>query len=178
MNAILLAKWLSRHTSAIACDEAAGELYRDVKDAVDHIERVVNRPAPDRFLGPCPVVLTESYGERVCSTELTAGRDDTSVQCSGCKQTHEVNELHEKQFERTDEMSFTIAQLFRIILPINREYVPLRTLQHWAASGRLVPTGYDGEDPRFLLADVRELRVTSGRKAGSGAAMHKGRKAC
>jgi hypothetical protein len=172
-------EWLAHHVGAIANDEAAGELFDEVKTAVDAITNIINRPEPPRFLGPCPILLTDDYGERICNTQLTAGRADSAVQCPACKTTHEVNDLHARQVDATDAMSFTIAQLYRLILPINREYVPLRTLQHWAASGRLVPTGYEGDEPRFLLADVRELREAKAQKAPTGAAAEKyKRKAC
>jgi hypothetical protein len=172
-TAIAAARFLARHIPAIAQDEAAAELFADIKAAVESIERVVNRPVPARFLGPCPSLLNDNYGEHICNTELTTTRDAQTVQCTVCKATHYVEQLHEQQMRNTDAMSFTIVQLFRLILPINREYVPLRTLQHWAASGRLVPTGYEGDEPRFLLADVRELREAKAQKAPTGAAAEK-----
>jgi hypothetical protein len=141
-------------------------------------ERCINRPLPDRFLGPCPALLSDNYGERVCNVELTAARADDHVQCPSCKTAHRVGELHEQQMRITDAMSFTLSQLYRMILPISREYVPLRTLQQWVSRGKLVPTGYDADgEPRFLLADVRELRDRKPQGKPTGAAAHKSRRA-
>jgi hypothetical protein len=171
--------WLANNTGAIACDESAGMCVDEVNAAVELALKVINRPEPNyRFLGPCPSLLTDNYGERICNVELTAARADDHVQCPSCKTTHRVGELHEQQMRNTDVMSFTLSQLYRMILPINREYVPLRTLQHWVTRGKLVPTGYDADgEPRFLLADVRELRDRKPQKVATGSAAHKNKRA-
>jgi hypothetical protein len=168
-----IALWLADNTATIARHETAGDCYRDIKTIIDTIERVINRPIADRFLGPCPQLLSDNYGERICNTELTSGRDDRSVQCPACKTTHTVEQLHADQMERTNGMSFTLSQLYRMVLPINREYIPLRTLQHWVANGRLIPTGYEDDEPRFLLADVRRLQTQKPQTAATGAAAEK-----
>lgn len=173
LTAARMADWLAQNVSAIASGEDAGMCFREIKQAVDAIERCINRPIPDRFLGPCPALLSDNYGERVCNTELTAGRDESYVQCQACKTTHRVEDLHEQQVELTGGMSFTLSELYRLILPINREYVPLRTLQHWVSNAILVPTGYTAEgEPRFLLSEVRELRDKKRQKKPTGATAH------
>lgn len=168
------ARWLARHVDAIAADESAGVVFAEIKRCVEEIERVINRPIPDRFLGPCPALLNDNYGERICNAELTSPhRDEDLVQCAACKTTHCVAQLHDQLMRTTDAMSFTLHELYRMILPINRESVPLRTLQHWVARNKLVPTGYgaDGE-PRFLLAHVRELREKKPQKVLTGGSVH------
>jgi hypothetical protein len=171
--------WLANHTSSIACDEAAGMCCDEVKSAVELIVMVINRPEPDhRYLGPCPTRLTDNYGERICNTQLTARPDEKHVQCPQCKTTHTVEVLHDQQLRDTDAKSFTLSELFKMVLPVNREYVPLRTLQQWVNRGRLVPTGYNADgDPRFLLADVRALRLAKPQKSPTGAGEHRKRKA-
>lgn len=173
--------WLANNTGAIACDEAAGMCCDEVADAAELIVKVIYRPEPDyRFLGPCPARLTDNYGERICNTQLTAGRVERDVQCPSCKTTHRVDELHDQQIRDTDAKSFTLSELYKVILPINREYVPLRTLQHWVARNVLVPTGYDADaEPRFLLADVRALRDKKLQKKPTGASAHdRNKRAC
>ena len=173
-TAVGCAAWLAQHVDAVAQDEAAGDIFNDIANAIVQIERVVNRPVPDRYLGPCPVALSDGNGERICSMQLTASREATSVQCSQCKTTHSVAELHEAQMRTTDQMSFSISELYRLILPVVREYVPMRTLQHWAARGTLVPTGHDRDgEPRYLLADVRYLREKRHQSKPTGATAHK-----
>ena len=175
LTAPQMSLWLADHVSAIAAEESAGDICAEIKRCIDEIERCINRPVPDRYLGPCPTLLTDGYGQRVCGTELTAPRAADTVQCPVCGTTHRTAALHEEQMRRTDEMSFTISDLHRLILPINREYVPLRTLQHWVARNLLVPTGWVDAEPRFLLADVRALRNRKPQAKPTGAAAHKRR---
>jgi hypothetical protein len=173
-----MSTWLATNVSAIAADESAGLFFGEIKQAIEEIERCINRPVPDRFLGPCPSLLRDNYGERICNTDLTAGPAEDHVQCPSCKTTHRVGELIDQRMRDAAAMSFTLSELFRTILPINREYVPLRTLQHWVMRGRLVPTGYDADgEPRFLLADVRELRDRKPQKVATGAGAHKNKRA-
>jgi len=163
-----MSAWLSCHVDAIAQDEAAGEIYGDVEGAVEQIERVINRPVPDRYLGPCPVI---GENNEVCNAQLTTSRDASNVECQRCHTLHSVTALHEAQMRTTDQMSFTISELYRLILPVMREYVPDRTLRHWRSTGALVPTGYDSDnEPRFLLADVRALRDKKTQRKATGAA--------
>lgn len=169
-----LALHLAANVHLIAKHEAAGLCYRDITQAVTNIERLINRPIPPQFLGRCPIVLTNNYGDKVCDTDLQAARDERYVQCSSCHTTHDIRELLDKQLEYAEQLSFTLSELYKTILPINREYVPLSTLRHWIARGRLVPTGHDADgEPRYLLANVRELRDAKPQKASTGGAAHK-----
>jgi hypothetical protein len=165
-----IALWLADNTDTIARNETAGDLYRDIKDKIHQIEHVINRPIPDRFCGTCAT----SIDGTLCGLALYAPREAIEVHCARCKTTHNVEKLFQRTLDNSDDKSFTISELHRTILPAVREYVPPRTLQHWAAHGRLVPTGYgaDGE-PRFLLADVRRLRAMKTQSAATGAAAHK-----
>lgn len=165
-----LAVFLARQIPAIACDEAAGELYADVARAVADIERMINRPIPDQFCGTC----TTMVDRQPCDLALYAPRDAIEVHCPKCKITHNIDALFEQTLSNSGDKSFTISELHRTILPAVREYVAPRTLQHWAARGRLVPTGYTAEgEPRFLLDDVRRLRDAKPQDAVTGAAAHR-----
>ncbi|MBO0882012.1 MAG: hypothetical protein J2P17_17060 [Mycobacterium sp.] len=174
LYALGLARVLATNTAAIAAHPDAGQCYNDIQKLCDDIEHRINRPKPPRYLGPCNARLTDNYGQRVCRTELTAQPDDIEIQCPECKTTHNVDKLLQQQIDDTDEMSFTITELQRTILPALRLNIPLRTLQHWSASSRLVPTGYDSAgDPKFLLGDVRRLHAAKPQKAPTGAAAHR-----
>lgn len=170
MSAAAMARFLAKHVSAIASSEDAGMCFAEVQNAVDAIERMINRPIPPRFLGPCPTIL--EAGE--CNTALMAGRDDREVVCPSCKSTHNVEDLLQRQVDRTSDMSFTISELYGTIMPAVCEYVPMSTLRHWIVKDRLIPTGYDAYgEPRFLLDDVRKLREAKPQKVVTGATAHK-----
>jgi hypothetical protein len=163
------ASWLAANTTAIAADEAAGQCFADIQRCIDEIERCINRPIPDQFCGTC----TTRVETTICGLALYAPRVATEVTCSRCKATHNIEKLFAQTLDDSDDKSFTISELHRTVLPAVREYVPPRTLQHWAARGQLVPTGYnfDGE-PRFMLADVRRLRDRKRQSVVTGAAAH------
>ncbi|KLO25888.1 hypothetical protein ABW16_21485 [Mycolicibacter heraklionensis] len=155
-----LCAWLSRHTDAIANHPAADEFCDELNQRVGQTLRIINRPQTHMYCGLCPAELTDNYGTRICNRELMAPRGASEVQCPACKTTHSVDELCERKIETVNDEPFTIEELVDTVLPmIVREYIPSRTLQHWAATGKLVPTGYDNKgNPRFLLSDVRKLR--------------------
>ena len=170
-----LALWLARNVSAIASDEGAAVCLREIKQIVEDIERVINRPVPPRFIGPCP---TETGHRQRCGFALEARRDAESIICPDCKTAYNVADLSAQLRDELDDYSFTLAELDRQILPAVCEYVPSRTLRHWAATGKLQPTGWtDDGEPKYLLADVRELKAARPQKLPTGATAHRGRTA-
>jgi hypothetical protein len=179
------ARYLSKHVPLIACREDAGMFFRDVQKAIMEIDKIINRPPPARALGPCPTWVGGTHDKdcqnshpHQCTTALTAKMGVTSVICPHCQITYDVDELLEKQLHETDAKSFPLKELWKLILPVMRMYVPLRTLQEWIARGKLVPTGYgtDGK-PKYLLRDVRELWDARPQRGNTGAAAHKKRSA-
>lgn len=166
-----MALWLARNVSAIAADQGAKVCYREIRQIVGDIERVINRPVPWLPLGPCP---TETGRRERCNYRLEAPRGAKRVKCPQCEQTHEVGRLIETLICETEDYLFTMSELVGIILPAVREYVPRRTLQHWAAHGKLQPHDYTTSgEPKYLLADVRRLRDEKPQTAKTGAAAKK-----
>lgn len=181
MTAPDLALALAASVGIVAKHESAGACYHDIHHVVDQIERLINRPPPARFLGPCRTPTDQSHDKHCtqqhphpCGIALQAKIGDTETTCPTCHTHYNIDRLLQQQLDDTDDMSFTLSQLYKTILPVNREYVPLSTLRHWIARGRLVPTGHDTTgEPRYLLADVRELRDTKPQHTPTGASAHK-----
>jgi len=176
MTPVDAALFLSGRVGVIATREDAGTCFMDIKRAVDEIERAINRPIPPMVLGPCPAIVSDQRGTRGCGIALTATRKDVEVQCPSCKTVFNIERLLTQQLEDTADMSFTLSELYKLILPVMRQYVALRTLQDWVKRGKLIATGYaiNGE-PRFLLSEVRKLRELKTQKNPTGAAAHKTR---
>lgn len=185
MTAVDAAQFLSGKVGVIAGREDAGTCFQDVKRAVDDITRAINRPMPARALGPCPTWVGGTHDKdcdkthpHQCTTALTAKPGMEEVVCPHCHITHNVEDLLEKQLKATDDKSFTMSELWKLILPVMRLYVPLRTLQDWAARGKIIPTGYDpAGKPKFQLRDVRELWEARPQHGSTGATAHKTRDA-
>lgn len=173
-----MAKWLAQHAHAVAGQQDAEQCCDDIAVIVKRAERIVNRPVPPRYLGPCTTdpapeeLLTKrDSGITRCNFALTSKRDAREVKCPQCHITHNIDELLERQIEDTNDKSFSLSELTRTILPAVGLSIPLRTMQHWATTGRMVPTGYgiDGE-PRYLLGEIRRLREEKPQKRATGAA--------
>ena len=168
IQAKLLALWLHRHVTAIAADPGFDVCYSEIAELIRDIRRVINPPESMRFLGPCPTELDDGHSGKCkeprhphpCNTQLRAHRHATNVECPRCRTTHDIDELGREHLERIGETSFTVRELTDFILPMLREPVPPgRTIRHWIATGKLIPTGWTAAaDPRFLLDDLRRLR--------------------
>lgn len=161
------AKWLAANTHAIASDESAKECYGAIIDLIDGMRRVVNRPEPPRFCGPCSTELTAEQRAKLiandredrthCRVQLYAKRGAARVTCPECATEHDTAELEQKMLDEADEYSFTISDLVDFILPKVDVRVPKRTLQHWAKVGDIEVTGLVSNVPRYQLGQVREV---------------------
>lgn len=180
-DAPTLALWLARHVTAIASDDGADVCLREIRELVDDIERVINRPRPPRVLGPCPEQVDSGHTRgcdkahpHVCATQLTARQGMSEITCPHCRTVHNCDALIERQIRQTDDYLFTMSELVNTVLPAVRECVPARTLRDWYFRGRLQPRDFtrDGE-PKFLLADVRRLREQKKQKAATGGQAHR-----
>lgn len=168
---IHLARWLHTNVSAIAASEDFDLFFTEVAEMIRDIERAVDRPKPPHHFGPCPEMVEEGHDESCkepkhphqCDRELRGHARATEVKCEACGATVAIEGLFERQAEFAGGNSYTLAELSGTILPALGEYVPLRTMQHWAATGRLNPTGYtatmatEDAEPRYLLDDIRAL---------------------
>lgn len=160
-----LANWLHANVTAIAASEDFDLIYTEIAEIVRDIERAVDVPRPPHKFGPCPEMVDEGHDEdcelkhpHQCDTELRGHRRATEVKCDACGTVQAVEGLFERQAEFAGGNSYTLAELAGTVHPALREYVPLRTMQHWAATGNLNLTGYDKDGvPRFMLDDVRAL---------------------
>lgn len=161
-----LARWLHANVTAIAADEGFKMCFDEIAEMRRDIERVIDIPRPPHLFGPCPEMVEADHDEHCkepkhphqCGTTLRGPHRATEVKCESCGVAQQVDGLFERQAEFAGGNSYTIPELALTILPALREYVPQRTMQHWAVTGKLNPTGHNAKgDPKFLLDDVREL---------------------
>ncbi len=178
-----LARWLHANVSAIAASEDFDLIYTEIAEVIRDIERAVDVPRPPHMFGPCPEMVDEGHDEdcdqkhpHQCDTELRGHRRATEVKCDSCGTVQPIEGLFERQAEFAGGNSYTLAELDGTILPALREYVPLRTMQHWAATGKINPTGYTTKgEPRFMLDDIRQMWASRDRTNATGAAAHRKR---
>lgn len=161
-----LAHWLARHADAIACDEAAGEIYADVKTAVDAIERVINRPESSRYCGPCPTLLED---QNQCRAGLFAKRDAVEIRCWKCKMTHNVEQLIGSALRSVGGLLYSAGEVQELMSQIGQP-IPSRTWRYWRASGRIEARGWRGAEPMYWISDVQDLLAAKPQKVATGSA--------
>ena len=155
-----MSAWLAANVTAIASSDDAGLCYREVDRHVGRIMRIVNRPNPPRFCGPCPSTVDGI----ACDTRLMANRTATDVLCPTCGSIHKVAELLDGLWERIEHMSFTTADVLLIFTALNEPLSP-RTFRQWRYTKRVLPTGWFDGEPLYRISHVREL--TERRSVGS-----------
>jgi hypothetical protein len=158
-----LALWLAHHTDAIACDEAAGEIYSDIKTAVDAIERVINRPVADIECGPCPT-LDENHNR--CSVGLSAKRGSIEVTCWKCKTTHNIDRLIQQRVSEVPYLLFTARNVLKVMARLGQP-IAESTWRRWRALGHVIPAGELYGEPAYRLQDVKEQRKRYARPEAS-----------
>lgn len=167
-----IATWLATHVHSLACDESAGQWKRDVDGLVKRIEKVIDRPNPPRFCGPCIHYVEHN---RHCGKLLYARREAIEITCPTCHTTHNIDRLTRNVEDRAGVMRFTSAEIL-IIMESFGSRIPERTWRRWRKEGRVKVRGYkrpdnsdgtrgamglhrrsDDDEPLYRLAEVRKV---------------------
>ena len=148
-----MALWLARHMDRVRQHEAAADILAEVTAAVREAVRVIDRPAPRVYAGPCD-----------CGTDLITKPGRTLVSCTACGATYGIAERVEWMRTRLDDHLGTAAYC-AAILPGIGIHVTSGTIRVWAARGRLAshpgiprPSGLPSL-PTYRLGDVITLAL-------------------
>lgn len=176
----IMAMWLKTNISAVVCDQGAGQFFSEIQDLVgdrrdEHkdgaIGRLINRPVPMRYLGPC-----RTYNERTrksCGTQLQCREGVLEVTCPECRHVYNANHLQSLTENDLEHRQMTVDQILEYNRRIPEEYrIKERTLRQWRQKGLLKPSGYrrpggrvvinrhgDDDEPLYLWSDVKKLRT-------------------
>lgn len=151
------AKWLDRHLIDLAKTEDAVAAYDEISDSHKRLMRVIDRPTPSEFVGPC-----QADGPPQCAgVYCPRGRDTTH--CRTCDLTIDIPTVRAATLEQARLTLGTAAELAPIISRfadptivggLNRKritYLARRGL----ISGR---RSQDGR-PRFQLGEVIDAHL-------------------
>lgn len=180
-----LALHLAANIHTLAKHEHAARAFHDVHHAVAAIERLINRPIPPRFLGPCPTMVNAGHDPdctnhhpHACATRLTAHRKATTLTCPTCQTHHNVDELIRlsescvayEPYTSLELLGSRTSDLPGVLEQLNIT-VPRSTFHYWRKTGRLPVRGYrttqgtnmsyrqtTTDEPTYWVADVRKLR--------------------
>ena len=166
----LLAEWLARNLSAIACSADAGEVYREIRTGTEAILAAINRTSR-MWCGPCTTVVAhDPTGADVeCEEDLYANRENLSeqIQCTKCLAFCDPRVQLLNTIKRGDLLPE--AKLLEIMDSLGEKVSRVR-LYDWIRAGSLRPRGYVHHgrivpelirrgDPRvFSLSQARQLR--------------------
>lgn len=153
-----LAIWLGRNVTAIACDQGFGVCYLEVKQMLEDIERLVDRPRSPALNTSCPALLRVGYGEQACGAYLTLLPNEDAVRCHECKTTHLVYELIELRLDELGpDVLFTAPEVLDVMAIIRRP-LPESTWRRWRATRQVAQAGELYGEPAYHINDVREFR--------------------
>lgn len=164
-------EWAAMLADSAAGQETAGRFYGDIDWIIRAIERVINRPEPERTLGPCPnpVRLKGERRSHMCGTRLTAKADATEVKCPACKAIFEPDVLLRHTLANIDNWRFTTDEILTTLELLGTP-IPRATFYDWRAKGKFRPVAWrkrDGtvvhardhhnDQPLYVLAPIRKL---------------------
>lgn len=182
------AVWLAERLNLLAGHLAADEFADELSERLRAIRRIINRPTPPRFIGPCPGSLDTGHDRDChrrhphrCDTALSAHRGAIEVTCPSCRAVHNIERLEDQQIKEIEHQRFTRAELHKVLEWLG-EPIPRQTMHDWLKPRKLTrpprieppmlrPAGYrrtdgrigaarhsDDDKPVYRLADVRRLR--------------------
>lgn len=143
-----VAVWLLARVERLAMHHDAGSAVDEIRSAVWHGIRLIDRPADLVYAGPCP-----------CGTDLYARPEAPQVTCRGCGTEHRVADRREWMLAAIDDALFHAAGAAHVLTSLGEECSAERVRQ-WASRGRVLAHGCDGQGrPLYRISELREQRA-------------------
>jgi len=173
---VALCGWLNRHIDMIANHPAADEFCDELDERVRQALRIINRPRAPRYVGPCPQMVDEAHDEdcsekhpHKCDTALRATHNADHVICPECGALHEdLDELGRQLLDGIDDWWLSRDNLLFTMEAMGRP-LARSTFYQWRKA-RVLPELLVAGEPRYRVADVRELLDARPQTRPTGAA--------
>lgn len=157
-----MAAWLSERLSWLVSHPAAVEAHGEILAAVRGAERVVDRAADRRYVGPCGAELDDGG---TCDLDLYARPDAAQVTCRACGTAWDVRWRLDRLLDVAEDTLAHAALVAQALTRLGTPVTPER-IRKWRARGRLVPHGHDGRGrPLYRIGDVIDLLAERQRTA-------------
>lgn len=161
------ASWLARNVASIALLESAGRCFSDVRQAVELIERAVNRKPEPKYCGNCPTPLDAAERQKLrelrendranCATPLYVdNREDIEITCWRCHQTYNINKLFDDALETSKGLLYSEKEVLDIMAQIGRP-IPRSTWWSWKKHDFIENRNEWGAEPKYWLEDAQTL---------------------
>lgn len=146
------ARWLRDALGAIRFADSAGDLLDQVHVVVRIAWRVVDRPAPRCYAGPCD-----------CGADLYGDPTAPRLRCGGCGATFATGDRRAWVLDALREHLATAAEIAAGVGELYGEQINRKRINQWHHRGRLTERGVTlgAADPLFRIGDVLELAAAS-----------------
>ena len=125
----------------------APEAYSDLLMVDMQLERVIDRPAPLKYAGPC----------NICRKDLYAREGAGTVDCRPCDRTYDMDQRREYLLEVVEDRLERASHIARAVTDLGSP-ISADRIRKWAERGRLLPHATDGLGrPLYRVGDVTEL---------------------
>lgn len=150
---------------------AGADAFDEITTAILNATRTIDRPMDRVYAGPCTgehskVRLEDSLVVELsivrCAGHMYARGDSAVATCDACAREMPLEDARDPLFARIDTMLLTgpeiVTALGGLGSPVNAN-----SIRTWARRGHLTNRAPEGEQPRYRVADVRQLSERSTR---------------
>lgn len=134
-----IARWLSHHVLSIAMSEAAGQVFDEISDAVSAALRMIDRPPPRMYIGPCG----EAHEVGHCDADIYVSTGAAEATCPACGATHSVDQRRAELRAQVRGLLGTAAELARLLPWVLDQPVTRKRITYYATRG-FISTRYRG----------------------------------
>jgi hypothetical protein len=134
--------WTHARALAMLMDRArfmpdAGQLVAEVRYAVREARKVIDRPPPLFYAGPCE-----------CGRDLYCRADDRGrpvaavIRCQACRAQYDTTQRRAWLLDLVEDRIATVTEIARALPAVYGQPIRLGTLRVWITRGRLVPRAW------------------------------------
>ena len=153
--------WLAHHIHHIANHPAADELTDELDHHTRHALRILNRPTPPRYIGPCPTPLDATHNNECdhhhphpCGTALQAHRHATTT-CPQCHTTHtNLDKLSRESLDIADAMWCQKPSLLFYLAAIGTPATDPQ-IRQWCRRRQIRQRTLPDGTPEYSIGDAR-----------------------
>lgn len=151
-----MSRWLLHVTPHVRFNELAGEMVREIVEAVRHCRDIIDRKPDREYAGPC-----------TCGRDLYRLPGEGWVRCRHCGEQTDTEALREQMREAVYGRHVTAREgaglLCKFDLPTKQG-----TIDKWRERKLLIDRGHDGKGARlYLFDDLMTLAARHGRKVSA-----------
>lgn len=155
VNAVLV-EWLRDQLGWLQRQKFAAEAVGDIVDEISVIHQIIDRPQPQRYLGPCD-----------CGESLYITGSPKYADCPSCLMLHDVEALQERALIAADDTLAHASLISRAITSLGFPVTPVH-ISRWVQRGRLLAKGHDKDGKAlYRIGDVRGVAQEMESKKGN-----------